>query len=84
MWIVWDKEDGLICTGDYEFCIEEYEKHKKVVEDYLINEDELSEEEIGTQVIFAKVDRLFELCRNPEGTVSFKELDGTDLEEGTE
>ena len=81
MWLVWDKEDGIIYTGDYKFCIKEYEKHKKTVEDYLINECELPDEEIGNQVILAKVDRLFKLCRNPEGTVSFKDIDGTDLEE---
>ena len=31
MWLVWDKEDGIIYTDAYKFCIKEYEKQKKTV-----------------------------------------------------
>ncbi|MGX7394013.1 hypothetical protein [Carnobacterium mobile] len=82
MWIVWDKEDGLVCIGDYVFCLEAYKKHKKYAENYLYNNDELSEEDIGYQVIMAKAEECIGLFENPEGLYSLEELSGTDSIEG--
>lgn len=57
MWIVWDDEQGLVCTtGDYEEALKVYERCKESAKEYARSNGEFTGEE---DIILAKVDKRF-------------------------
>lgn len=67
--MVWDKEEGLVCTGDYEFCLQQYNELNLGVKDWAMEEDELSEDDLGHQVILAEMLQAIGFIETPEGFV---------------
>ena len=67
MWMVWDKEEGLVCTGDYDFCLQQYSELNVGVKGWMMEEEELSEDDLGYQVILAKIGQSLGFIDSPEG-----------------
>lgn len=54
LWMVWDKDKGLICICEFEEALKEYEKELKVNEEFYSGEC-MNEDELGYYLILAKV-----------------------------
>ncbi|MEK3699331.1 hypothetical protein NYE33_20375 [Paenibacillus sp. FSL R10-2199] len=56
IWIVYDSEDGLVCSGNYDECLIEYVLYVEAQKDYVQNEGEFSID-LSERVILARVER---------------------------
>ncbi|WP_339259548.1 hypothetical protein MKZ12_07165 [Paenibacillus sp. FSL R5-0713] len=81
LWMVYDNEAGLVCTGNYDVCNSIYEKHVKEVMDYVQREGEFS---LGLDdtVILARVEKMIYPDEVEEGVYDWKEENDVFTAEG--
>lgn len=81
LWMVYDNEWGLVCTGDYATCLKEYKKHAKDAVNY---SEPLSEFPISTEeaVILARVEKHMRVVEVEDEVYEWKEEDDAFTAEG--